>query len=91
MAIEHVQEDVKSEERHMQEKVMFMEQPTGTTTDLDFGEVIEDDLSDRTVTESDWSCNEQANSPRNLLKINDSPELPPGNKIISFADLLKEA
>lgn len=91
MVIEHVQGGLESEDKHMQEDIMFTEQPTGITTDFGFGEVIEDDLSDKTVTESDWTCDEHVSSPHNLLKIKDSPELPPGKKLISFADLLKEA
>ena len=53
---------MESHDKLIVEEVMFTEQPTGVTNDLNFGEVIEDDLSDRTVTESDWTHDAKENS-----------------------------
>ncbi len=91
IASDHQEKEVESHDKLIVEEVVFTEQSTGITTDLNFGEVIEDDLSDRTVTESDWTHDAKENSPYNLSKFKDSPELPPAKSVVTFADLLKEA
>lgn len=40
LASDHQEKEVQSHDKLIVEEVMFTEQPTGVTTDLNFGEVI---------------------------------------------------